>query len=132
MGVRPVATEKLFTQGSLTQTDNALDLAINGRGFFQVQMPDGSIAYTRDGSFQTDSQGTLVNASGYSLLPNIQIPANALSVTIGRDGVVSVTVPGSATPTTLNTIQLADHAPRKSTRRSIAIAPVFGHNHRPR
>jgi len=107
VGVRPVATERLFTQGSLTQTNNPLDVAINGRGFFQIQMPDGSLAYTRDGSFQTDSQGNLVTASGYALLPNMQIPANALTTTIGRDGIVSVTTPGNATPTQLGQIQLA-------------------------
>jgi len=107
VGSRTVATERIFQQGSLQQTSNSLDVAINGRGFFQIQMPDGSTAYTRDGSFQVDSQGTLVTASGYAVLPNLQIPADALSVTIGRDGVVSITQPGVATATTLNTIQLA-------------------------
>jgi len=107
VGSRTVATERIFQQGSLQQTSNSLDVAINGRGFFQIQMPDGSTAYTRDGSFQVDSQGTLVTASGYAVLPNIQIPADALSVTIGRDGVISITQPGVATATTLNTIQLA-------------------------
>ncbi len=107
VGVRPVATERIFQQGALQQTSNPLDVAINGQGFFQVQMPDGSLAYTRDGSFQTDSQGNLVTASGYALLPNMQIPANALTTTIGRDGIVSVTTPGNATPTQLGQIQLA-------------------------
>lgn len=107
VGVRPVATERLFEQGALQQTNNPLDVAINGRGFFQIQMPDGTLAYTRDGSFQTDSQGNLVTASGYALLPNMQIPANALVTTIGRDGIVSVTTPGNATPTQLGQIQLA-------------------------
>jgi len=77
VGVRPVATERMFTQGSLTQTSNPLDMAINGRGFFQIQLPDGSIAYTRDGSFQTDSQGTLVTASGYTVVPQMQVPVDA-------------------------------------------------------
>jgi len=107
VGVRPVATERIFQQGAMQQTANPLDLAINGRGFFQIQMPDGSLAYTRDGSFQTDSLGNLVTASGYALLPNMQIPANTQTVTIGRDGIVSVTTPGNAAPTQLGQIQLA-------------------------
>lgn len=107
VGVRTVATEKLFSQGALTQTNNQYDVAINGRGFFQIQMPDGTVAYTRDGSFQLDSQGNMVTASGYPLSPNIQIPANATTVTIGRDGVVNVTVPGSTTPTSPGSLQLA-------------------------
>jgi len=78
VGVRPVATERIFNQGSLQQTGNSLDVAISGRGFFQIQMPDGGTAYTRDGSFQVDNQGNLVTASGYAVLPNLQIPANAL------------------------------------------------------
>lgn len=107
VGVRTVATEKLFSQGALTQTNNQYDVAINGRGFFQIQMPDGTVSYTRDGSFQLDSQGNMVTASGYPLSPNIQIPANATTVTIGRDGVVNVTVPGSTTPTSPGSLQLA-------------------------
>ncbi len=107
VGVRPVATERIFQQGSLQQTSNPLDVAINGKGFFQIQMPDGSLAYTRDGSFQTDSQGNLVTASGYAVLPNMQIPSNAQVITIARDGIVSVTTPGNATPTQLGQIQLA-------------------------
>jgi len=107
VGVRPVATERIHTQGSLQQTGNALDVAINGRGFFQVLMPDGSTAYTRDGSFQMDSQGTLVTASGFAVQPNISIPADAQVIAIGRDGTVSVTQPGVATPTTLGQLQLA-------------------------
>ncbi len=107
VGVRTVATERLFEQGSLQQTSNPLDVAINGKGFFQVQMPDGSLAYTRDGSFQTDNQGNLVTASGYALLPNMQIPANAQVISIARDGIVSVTTPGNVTPTQLGQIQLA-------------------------
>ena len=90
-GVRPISTERIFTQGSLTRTDNALDIAINGQGFFQIQMPDGTLAYTRDGAFQRDSTGQVVTSSGYPVSPAITIPANALSVTISRDGIVSVT-----------------------------------------
>ncbi len=107
VGVQTVATERLFTQGALQQTNNSLDVAINGRGFFQVLMPDGSTAFTRDGSFQVDSQGTLVTASGFAVQPNITIPADALVVSIARDGTVSVTQPGTPTPTTLGQLQLA-------------------------
>ncbi len=108
VGARTVATERIFQQGSLQQTSNALDVAINGRGFFQIQMPDGGTAYSRDGSFQVDSQGTLVTASGYAVLPNMQIPADALVVSIARDGVVSVTQPGNPnTVTQLGQMQLA-------------------------
>jgi flagellar basal-body rod protein FlgG len=107
-GVQSVATEKLFTQGNLTKTDNSLDVAIQGRGFLQVLMPDGTVGYTRDGSFKLNNQGQLVTATGYSLQPAITIPSNAQSVTIGTDGTVSVTVPGSTTPTQVGTLQLAD------------------------
>lgn len=84
-GVRPVATERIFTQGTLQQTGNPLDVAIQGRGFFQIQMPNGTTAYTRDGSFQLDNQGNVVTASGYPLVDAINIPPDALSVTIGKD-----------------------------------------------
>ena len=106
-GVRPVATERIFTQGNLQKTDNDKDVAINGEGFFQVLMPDGSTAYTRDGSFQIDNQGQLVTSSGFPVQPAITIPNNAQSLTIGRDGTVSVTLPGSTAPTQIGTIQLA-------------------------
>ncbi|MDP2878335.1 MAG: flagellar basal-body rod protein FlgG [Sulfuricella sp.] len=106
-GVRPVAVEKIHTQGSLQQTGNSLDLAINGKGFFQILMPDGTTAYTRDGSFQVDSQGQMVTSSGYALQPAITIPSNATSVTIGKDGTVSVTQSGTTTPTQVGTLQLA-------------------------
>lgn len=107
-GVRTVATEKLFTQGSIVQTSNSMDMAIQGRGFFQILMPDGSVAYTRDGSFQLDSQGQIVTSSGYPLQPSITVPANTQSVTVGTDGTVTATVAGSSTPTTIGNIQLAD------------------------
>ena len=106
-GVRPVATERIFTQGNLTQTGNSLDLAISGGGFFQVQMPDGTTGYTRDGSFHVNAQGQLVTSSGYQVQPAITIPNNALSVTIARDGIVSVTRSGSATLTQVGSLQLA-------------------------
>ncbi|HQU15103.1 MAG: flagellar basal-body rod protein FlgG [Chromatiales bacterium 21-64-14] len=107
-GVRPVATEKLFTQGNLVQTGNPLDLAIQGRGFFQVLLPDGTTAYSRDGTFQVNSQGELVTSSGYTVQPSITIPSNAQSVTIGTDGTVSVSLPGQASPSQLGSLQLAD------------------------
>ena len=106
-GVRPVATERIFTQGNLQLTSNDKDAAIQGAGFFQVLLPDGSTAYTRDGSFQTDSQGQLVTSSGFPLQPAITIPANAQSLTIGRDGTVSDTTPGASAPTQVGAIQLA-------------------------
>lgn len=107
-GVRTVATEKLFTQGNLVQTGNSMDAAVNGRGFFQVLMPDGTQAYTRDGTFQIDAQGQMVTSSGYVVQPAITIPAAAQSVTIGSDGVISVTLAGSPTPTQVGSLQLSD------------------------
>jgi len=106
-GVRPVATERVFTQGNLQQTGNNKDVAIQGDGFFQVLMPDGTTAYTRDGSFMVDSQGQLVTASGFAVQPAITIPANATSLTIGRDGTVSVVQAGSTAQTQVGTIQLS-------------------------
>ncbi len=107
-GVRVVATEKLFTQGNLTKTDNSLDIAIQGRGFFEILLPDGSQAYTRDGSFQINDQGIVVTSTGYQLQPPITVPQNATSVSIGGDGTVSVTVPGSAAVSQVGNIQLTD------------------------
>ncbi|HEU4618968.1 MAG TPA: flagellar basal-body rod protein FlgG [Gammaproteobacteria bacterium] len=107
-GVRTVATEKSFTQGNIVQTDNPLDVAIEGRGFLQILMPDGTIAYTRDGSLQVDSNGQLVTAAGFQVQPGIVIPNNALSITISRDGVVSATVPGNVGATEVGQLQLAD------------------------
>ncbi|NNM81378.1 MAG: flagellar basal-body rod protein FlgG [Burkholderiales bacterium] len=106
-GVRAVATERIFTQGNLQQTGNSTDLAINGQGFFQVLMPDGTTAYTRDGAFQINSQGQIVTSSGYVVQPAITIPPGALSITVGTDGTVSVLQPGSTTPVQVGTVQLA-------------------------
>ena len=105
-GVRPVATERLHSQGNLSQTNNSKDVAIKGQGFFQVMLPDGSSAYTRDGSFQVDQNGQLVTAGGFQVQPAITIPANALSITIGRDGVVSVTQQGQAAPVQVGQLNL--------------------------
>jgi flagellar basal-body rod protein FlgG len=106
-GVRPVATERLHTQGNLQNTGNSKDLAINGNGFFQVLMLDGTTAYTRDGSFQIDRNGQMVTSSGYPIEPTITIPDNALSVTVGRDGVVSITQPGSSASVQVGQLTLA-------------------------
>ncbi len=106
-GVRPIATERIFTQGNLTQTGNPLDLAINGNGFFQVTLPDGTTAYTRDGSFQINSQGQVVTASGYTVAPAITIPANTLSITVSTDGIISVQQSGNPTPVQVGQLQLA-------------------------
>jgi len=107
-GVRTVATEKLFTQGNIVQTGNSLDIAIQGRGFLQILLPDGATAYTRDGSLQKDETGQLVTSMGYNLEPGITIPDETLSVSISSDGVVSVVTQGSASPAEIGTIQLAD------------------------
>src|SRR3954469_15233766 len=98
-GVRNAATERIHTQGNPQQTGNSKDVMVNGAGYFQVLLPDGSQAYTRDGSFQTDSNGQLVTSSGYVLQPPITIPANAESVTVGRDGTVSIKAAGSTATT---------------------------------
>ena len=98
----------MHTQGNLQQSGNSLDIAINGAGFFQVQLPDGTTAYTRDGSLQMNNQGQLVTSSGYTLQPAITIPANAQTITIGRDGVVSVSQPGQAATTQVGSLQLAN------------------------
>ncbi|MBX5460572.1 MAG: flagellar basal-body rod protein FlgG [Steroidobacteraceae bacterium] len=107
-GVRVVATEKTYTQGNLLTTGNALDVAIQGRGFFQIQLPDGTLAYTRDGSFKTNAQGELVTSSGYRVQPGINIPDGAQSITIGSDGVVSALMPGETAPTQIGTLQTVD------------------------
>jgi flagellar basal-body rod protein FlgG len=107
-GVRVVATEKLHSQGKLVNTGNPLDVAVQGKGFFQVLLPDGTLAYTRDGSFQVNQEGQLVTASGYQVQPAITVPEGALSVTIGSDGTVSVLLPGSVAPTQIGSLQLSN------------------------
>lgn len=107
-GVRIVATEKLFSQGSMLQTGNALDVAVKGRGFFQILMPDGNLAYSRDGTFQRNSQGELVTASGYAVQPSITIPDGAQSITIGTDGVVSVQLSGQVAPSQVGSLETVD------------------------
>ncbi|HWP20430.1 MAG TPA: flagellar basal-body rod protein FlgG [Burkholderiaceae bacterium] len=107
LGVRSVATQRAFTQGNLQQTGNSLDVAINGNGFFQIQMPDGTTAYTRDGSFKTDANGQLVTNNGYAVAPGITVPPNTQSLTIAPDGTVSATVQGTTQPVVLGNLQLA-------------------------
>lgn len=107
-GVRIVATEKLFSQGSILQTDNALDVAIKGRGFFQILLPDGNTAYTRDGTFQRNSQGEMVTANGYVVQPGITIPDAAQTITIGNDGTVSVKLAGIPTPSQVGSLETVD------------------------
>jgi len=106
-GVKTVGTPRLMTQGSMAQTGKDFDVAIRGEGFFKVQLPDGRITYSRDGSFELDAQGRLVTAAGYVLQPGITIPQNATSVTINQQGQVSATVPGSTTPTQVGQLELA-------------------------
>src|SRR2546430_5760547 len=106
LGTRAVATSRSFTQGNLTQSSNNLDVAVLGNGFFEVQMPDGTTGYTRDGSFQVSSTGQLVTNNGYAVQPGITIPANAQSVTIGSDGTVSVVVSGQATAQSIGQIHV--------------------------
>ena len=108
LGVRTVATEKLFNQGNLVETGNAFDMAIEGRGFFEVLMPDGSQAFTRDGSFQVDAQGQMVTSSGYVVQPAITIPEGAQSISVAADGTVSVVIPGSSIATQVGNLQVTD------------------------
>ena len=105
-GVRIVATAKSHAQGSVLQTSSPLDVAIGGNGFFQILKPDGDLAYTRDGSFQKNDQGELVTSGGYVVQPGISIPDNAQSITIGKDGTVSVKLPGQTAPTQVGTLEI--------------------------
>lgn len=107
-GVRTVATEKLHTQGNIQQTENSLDVAISGRGFMQILMPNGDINYTRDGSFKLDSNGQVVTSGGLPLEPAVTVPQDTTSLTIGRDGTISVLQPGSPAAVQIGQIQLAD------------------------
>jgi len=106
-GVRPVATQKIFTMGNLQQTGNPLDLAIEGDGFFQVETPDGKTAYTRNGTFKLDKDGNIVTSDGYLIQPAISIPTGTTAIYVSADGIVSVTSGGSSTPTTVGNIELA-------------------------
>ncbi|ADW69384.1 flagellar basal-body rod protein FlgG [Granulicella tundricola] len=110
LGTRTSATEIIQAQGDFNQTQNPLDLAIQGGGFFQIQQPDGTIAYTRNGSFHLNNQGTIITTEGMSLIPSITIPSNATNVTISPYGVVSATLPGQTAAAQLGTLQLANFA----------------------
>jgi flagellar basal-body rod protein FlgG len=107
LGVRAVATARNFSQGALQQSGNQLDLAVKGNGFFQITMPDGTTAYSRDGSFQLDAQGQMVTNNGFLVQPGITIPVTAQSVTVAADGTVTVALPGQAAPQTVGQLQLA-------------------------
>ena len=122
LGVRVSDSEKVFTQGSLQQTSNPLDVAIEGDGFFQITMPDGTTSYTRDGSFKEDANGTIVTAAGYFVQPQITIPQNAIAVNIGTDGTVTAQVPGSSQPQTLGQLTLARFV------NNAGLSPVGGGN----
>jgi flagellar basal-body rod protein FlgG len=110
LGTRAVATSRSFSQGNLQQSSNVLDVAVQGSGFFQVTLPDGTTGYTRDGSFQLSAQGQIVTNNGYVVQPGITVPSTAQSVTVGTDGTVSVTLPGQAAPQNVGQIQLANFA----------------------
>lgn len=107
-GVRVVATERTFTQGNLNATGNALDMAIEGRGFFEILQPDGTNAYTRDGSFQVDRDGQLVTANGHIVQPGINLPPGVLNFSVGADGTISVQLSGQAETVQVGTMQLVD------------------------
>lgn len=107
-GVRLVSTDKLYTQGSLTSTENAMDMAIDGQGFFQVLLPDGRMGYTRNGAFSRDANGTLTTASGYVVQPQIQIPDGATEINVGANGVISVLAGGSSSPQEVGQLTLVD------------------------
>lgn len=107
-GVRTAGTQKIFTTGSLELTDQPLDLAVNGRGFFQIALPDGTTAYTRDGTFHINQEGTVVNVNGYPLEPQITIPEQTNQLTISRDGIVQATLFGDPTPQDLGQIDMVD------------------------
>jgi flagellar basal-body rod protein FlgG len=108
LGSRPTAITKIWTQGNFKETGNQLDMAITGSGFFQLEMPDGTIAYTRNGAFKRDGNGQIVNSDGYKLIPEITIPEDAIDIAIGSDGVISVIQAGQTEPTQIGQIELAN------------------------
>lgn len=107
LGAKLAAVTKLFSEGNINQTGNELDIAIEGDGFFQIQMPDGTTTYSRAGAFKRDDQGRVVTSDGYPMLPELVVPSNATSISIGNDGTVSVTQAGQTSPTNIGNIQLA-------------------------
>src|SRR5204863_255971 len=131
-GVKTVGTPRLMSQGTLSPTGNDLDIAVRGEGFFKIQMPDGTYAYTRDGSFQMDAQGRVVTAQGNPVQPTITIPQNASGITINAQGQLTVTLPGSTTPTTVTVsgdlVRIGDIIDNAGSAAQIAIyrAPDLG------
>ena len=107
LGSRTVATQKIFSEGALQQTDNPLDIAIGGRGFFQVQKPDGTIGYTRGGAFKTDESGNVVTSDGYLILPQVTVPPDTIVIEVGEDGIISAILAGQTMPSELGCIELA-------------------------
>lgn len=107
LGVRPTAIQKMHTEGSLKETGNELDIAITGKGFFQIQLPNGNIGYTRDGGFKMDNTGLVVTSDGYPLLPNITVPADATQITVGADGTISIIQAGQTAATQLGQLEIA-------------------------
>jgi len=105
LGVRPTAINKIFSEGSLKQTDNQLDIAITGKGFFKLELPDGTEVWSRNGAFKVDDNGTMVNSDGYKLVPEIVIPPDAINITIGTDGTITVVQPGQTEATVVGQIQ---------------------------
>jgi len=108
LGVRPTAINKIFSEGSLKQTDNQLDLAITGRGFFKLELPDGSEVYSRNGAFKIDDTGTIVNSDGYKLAPEIVVPEDATNISVGTDGIVTVIQPGQTEATQIGQLLLTN------------------------
>ena len=107
LGVKPAAVQKVFKQGDFASTENSLDLVIEGKGFFQISLPDGDTAYTRAGAFKLDSSGNIVTSDGYALEPALTLPSDTIDMTITADGTVSVTQPGSITPTDIGSLEIA-------------------------
>ena len=109
LGVRPTAINKIFSEGSLKQTENQLDLAITGRGFFKLELPDGTEVYSRNGAFKIDEDGVMVNSDGYKLIPEVVIPPDATSISIGTDGTVTVIQPGQTQATQIGQITTTNY-----------------------
>ncbi|MFK7912684.1 MAG: flagellar basal-body rod protein FlgG [Pseudomonadales bacterium] len=108
LGVRVVNTQKEFSVGTLQTTEQPLDMAIEGRGFFQITLPDGGVGYTRTGAFNLNENGNIVNSDGYELEPSLTVPPQTNTITIGVDGTVSISQVGDAAPSQIGTIQLVD------------------------
>jgi flagellar basal-body rod protein FlgG len=108
LGVRPTAIAKIFSQGNFKETGNNMDLAITGNGFFQIQRPDGSIGYTRNGSFKIDNEGSIVNSDGYKLLPEITIPSDATSINVGTDGIITILQGGQQQANQIGQIEIVN------------------------